>query len=349
MSLSKSPSDGAARPVVLVTGVTGFIGGHVASELGRAGYQVRALARPSSVVTGVMSPVTDWVTADLSDGAALAATLPRLLEGVTAVVHCAAVVGERGTAALYRRVNVEASRLLVRAAAQAGCRRFVHISSLGVYAARDHFGTDETTPPSRRGIDSYTQTKIEAERAVLEAAAAAAPALHTVLLRPGFAYGPGDRSVMPRLAYALRNGRFIYCGGGAQQLDNTYVGNIAHAVLLALTQESGVDSGAIFNITDARLVTRREFVAAVARELGLPEPRVTVPRPVLLAMTKVYEPVGRLLTGAPALSMARYKFVALNLAFSIDKARRVLGYAPPTDFRDGIKLALTGLRDRGAA
>ncbi len=83
------------------------------------------------------------------------------------MLHCAAKVGDWGPVEEYRAVNVEALRGLLDACRNQPLKRFVHFSSLGVYAARHHHGTDETEPLPAHHIDGYTQTKVESEQLVL--------------------------------------------------------------------------------------------------------------------------------------------------------------------------------------
>jgi nucleoside-diphosphate-sugar epimerase len=117
------------------------------------------------------------------------------------------------------------------------------------------------------------------------------------------------------------------------------VGNLVDAVLLALENEAAV--GEIFNIRDERLVSREEFIGTIADYINLPRPG-KVPLAVARPLTSVVEGFARLLNKpqAPMLTKARLKFMTLNLDFSIDKARRLLGYKPAVDFRDGMREAL---------
>ena len=126
---------------------------------------------------------------------------PRLvaeaLTDVDVVVHTAAKVGDWGPVEDYRAVNVEQLRVLLDACKGQALSRFIHVSSLGVYEGRHHYGTDESVPPPRQHADGYTQTKVESEQLALK--------YHqdfgvpVVVLRPGFVYGPRDRTVLPRI------------------------------------------------------------------------------------------------------------------------------------------------------
>ncbi|MBA3312401.1 MAG: NAD-dependent epimerase/dehydratase family protein [Planctomycetota bacterium] len=330
--------------LVLVTGATGLVGSHVAERLRQLNVQTRAIVRSNADTSLLRSWGVEIVPGDLTDSASLASAA----EGVTVVIHCAAKVGDWGPVEDYRKVNVEGLAGLLDAVQRPGVlKRFVHISSLGVYEARDHHGTDETTPPSLSGIDGYTRTKAESEKLVLDRVRQTQ--LPAVVLRPGFIYGPRDRTILPRILSRLKDGSFKYLGSGGQLLNNTYVGNVVEAVLLAIRRDDVL--GEAFNITDDQLVTKRYFAAGIARRAGLPEPTKSVALPVAKAAAKVLEAVYRALgkKEAPLPSMATVKFLGLNLDYSIDKARNRLGYAPSITFDQGMDRTFAWLRAEGLA
>jgi nucleoside-diphosphate-sugar epimerase len=211
----------------------------------------------------------------------------------------------------------------------------IHISSLGVYQARDHHGTDESEPPNSDGIDGYTLTKVEAEQLVMRHVRDRN--LPATVLRPGFIYGPRDRTVLPRLLERIRSRAFAFLGSGEQLMNNTYVGNLVDAVFLAIAQDETI--GQVYNITDGRLVSKREFINTVAVLAGYDVPRRKVPLPIARVLAKLMERTWRLLgkNEAPLLSNARIKFLGLNLDFCIDKARRELGYDPRFVFPDAMR------------
>ncbi len=276
----------------------------------------------------------EFFTADLADPE----SLPSAIEGVDHVVHCAAHIGDWGPAEKYRAINVVAlEHMLIAAENSPKFKRWIQISSLGVYPARHHFGTDETTPPDLSGLDGYTKTKAEAE--VLINRHIDQRGLKAVILRPGFIYGPGERHSVPRVIEKLEDGSMKYIGKGDKLLNNVYVGNLADAVVLALRSDDAI--GETFNIRDARLVTREEYINTIADYLGKPHPK-HVPEWFARLAVRPIERLAKLrgATEAPLLTGARIKFMTLNLDFSIAKAKRVLGYNPKVDFRQGILEAL---------
>jgi nucleoside-diphosphate-sugar epimerase len=319
---------------VLVTGATGLVGRHFAPLAAQAGYEVQAMVRAGSDRSALDGVPVTFVEADLAEPE----TLPAALAEADIVVHAAAHVGDWGPAERYRAINVVALEHMLHAVEHHGrLQRWIQISSLGVYPARHHYGTDETVPPDLSGLDGYTQTKAEAEiviqRHVRE------HALPAVILRPGFIYGPGDRHALRRIVDKIQAGKMKYLGLGDKVLNNTAVENLCDAILLAM--ETPNILGETFNIRDERLVTREEFINTVADYLGKPHPR-HVPEWVGRALVRPVEAFARLRgrQTPPFLTRAQIKFMTLNLDYSIAKAKRVLGYRPRIDFREGIVAAL---------
>jgi nucleoside-diphosphate-sugar epimerase len=318
---------------VLVTGATGFIGGAVARALAGRGDDVRALVRdPARLSADGAEPVRG----DLADAGSLAVAA----EDVDAVVHCAGVVSDWLPAEEIRRVNVEGTGRVLDACRTAGVRRLVHLSSLAVLGSRHHRGTDESAPyaPS----DAYGAAKIESERLVL-----ASGGVEAVVLRPGFVYGPGDNQFLPRLLDSLAQGRFAYVGDGSKLLNVVDVGDIAAAALLAL--DTPAAAGQAYNLTDGTQTSLRTFVEAVADEAGYQRPARSIPPPVAFLAAYVLEALARARRSreAPRLNRGRLKFLHYEQHFSIEKARRELGYAPATTYREGVPRAVAWFRDTG--
>lgn len=326
--------------LILVTGATGLVGHHVVERAIAEGNAVRVLVRKPGDARDFTAQGVEAVTGDLGD----ASTLPEAVQGVDAIVHCAAKVGDWGPVSDYRKVNVEGLRGLLDAALATGAlKRFVHVSSLGVYPARDHYGTDESEMPNADGIDGYTLSKFEAERLVLDYIRE--KSLPGVVLRPGFIYGPYDRTVLPKLLDRIQSGVFAYLGGKDKLMNNTYVLNLEEAIFLALNRDDAV--GEVFNIRDPRLVSKGEFVETISQAAGYPLPKRTVPLGVAKFLATAMEGSARLFRKkqAPLLSKARIKFLGLNLDFSIEKAKRQLGYDPKFDFTGAMEETIQWFRE----
>jgi len=320
------------KDCLLVTGATGMVGSHVVERARQQGWAVRAFVRPEANVELLKQWGVELIRGNFEDQSALHAAV----QNATVIVHCAAKVGDWGPVEDYRRMNVQGLEDLILASQQAhSLKRFIHLSSLGVYPARDHYGTDEGEPTAQTSIDGYTLSKVEAEQLVLKCQRQ--QGFPAVVLRPGFIYGPRDRTILPRLLGKLQTRQFAFLGSPEKVMNNTYVNNLVDAIFLAIDRE--VVRPGPFNITDGRLVTKREFVSTIARSAGYPEPTKVVPLGVAKVLARVLETTWRLLgkTEAPLLSQARIKFLGLNLDFSIEAAKRELGYHPAVDFAEAME------------
>lgn len=318
--------------ICLITGATGFVGGHLAEACAGRGWNVRAFVRAGSDTSLLQHPSISLVRGDLTDRDAVR----EALQGVEVVLHCAAKVGDWGPVEEYRAINVEALRGLLDVCRERPLHRFVHFSSLGVYAARHHYGTDETEPLPQHHMDGYTQTKVESEQLVLSYYRDVK--LPVVVLRPGFIYGPRDRTVLPKLLDNLRQRRMRYISGGKAAMNCIYVGNLVEAALLAAEKPEAV--GQIYNLTDGELVSKRRFIESIADGVGTPRPLpVSVPLWAARIMAWWMERDARRKHSpqAPRLTQARLKFLGLNLDFSIEKAKRELGYRPRWSFEEAMR------------
>ena len=324
----------------LVTGATGFVGSHIAERCVAEGFEVRALVRHNSDTSLLEEWGVKLVEGDLLNQA----SLERGMAGVDYVFHAAAKVGDWGAVDAFRRVNVDGLETVLDAACRSDLKRFVHISSLGVYRNGHHYGTDESVTPTI-GADDYANTKIEGERMVV--AAHTERGLPITVFRPGFIYGPRDRNVLPRLLDVLHKQRLMFLGDGKQKVNSIYVKNLVDAVFLALAKPASI--GQIYNVTDAQGIDKREFISTVAQAAGFRVPRRHVPLWVGVVFAEVFEALYRLARreDAPILNKARVKFLGLNLDFSCAKAQRQLGYAPRVKFHQAMRDSVEWFRHNG--
>ena len=331
---------------VFVTGASGFIGGHVARRLASEGWAVRTIVRSPGAVAALERDGVECLVGDLLD----VMGTDRAVAECQAIVHCAAKVGDFGPPSDYLHVNVGGLKNLLAAAARVpDLDRFILMSSLGVYSPRDHFGTAEAEPMADNPLDGYTLSKIESER-VLADWLLSRRSVQGFALRPGFVYGPGDRTVTPKLVQALRNGKFAFFGSGDAKMNVIFIEHLVNAVRSALTVKSaGPQCGSelkAYNLTDEIAPTRNEFIAAFCRELQVSVPKIHIPIPIAKLLCWASETVAKLVgaQSGPALSLAKFKFLALNLEFSIERARRELDYKPSFDLDSAVRQTIAWVK-----
>jgi nucleoside-diphosphate-sugar epimerase len=325
----------------LVTGATGFIGGHVARRLAGEGVPVRALVRPGRDTSELQRLGVELAVGDVTDASSLRAAA----EGCSEVVHCAALVSDWATVAEIERVNIAGTANVVAAAGNAGIERFVHISSTDVYGHPATPAVDERETP--RGFANwYAETKLAAEREVRRAQRGGG--LTVVILRPATVYGPGSVDVIGDIARAIRAGHMLLIDRGRAIAGLSYVENLVDAVLLALRH--GAAPGQAFNVTDGLPVTWRQFTDDLATGLGAPPVRFSLPYPVATALGSGlehgYRALRRLtgLSTAPLLSRQAVQVLGRDQDFSNRKLTAQLGWRPRVGYEAGLAATLEWLR-----
>ena len=309
----------------------------MARALVERGDRVRALVRDPASARDLDG--AELAVGDVTDRASLSAAT----EGVDRVFHCAALVGDWLDRDDIRRVNVDGTANVLDACAAARVGRLVYLSSLAVLGTKHHHGTDESAPYAKTG-DVYSDAKIETERLVREDGR-----LETVAVRPGFVYGPGDRQFLPRLLDALEARRFVFVGDGSKLLNIVFVDDLVRAVLLAA--DSPVAGDEAYNVTDGTETSLGEFVTFICDESGFPQPGRHIRPRIAWSLTYALEALAkaRRAKEAPRLNRARMKFLYYNQLFSIEKARRELGYEPRFTYREGLPPTLDWFRGRRAS
>lgn len=317
----------------LVTGGSGLVGSHVIEQLIARGEPVRALVRERARAA-VAALGAEPVIGDVTDGEAWR----RAANGVTAIVHAAALVQTRASYDEYRRVNVGGTTLAV-AAARAASARLVHISSVAVYGGSSDYRPtverrDEDHPfrPLAES-DYYARSKRESEELV-----SGAQGLPAVALRPNVIYGERDRLFTPQVLRFARLGFLPALGSGTNHLSCVYAGNVAAAVLAALARApSGFRA---YNVTadKAPAFTEREFLAAFGTALGRRLRRVRVPAlPFVAAMA---------LIRGPRLARAAVSFATGENPYVSDRIRRELQWEPPFGTADAVARTVAGILAR---
>lgn len=321
----------------LVTGVTGFTGGHLARRLLEHGDTVRVFARDATRVPPDLQGRVDIVTGDITSDD----DLRRALAGQDVVYNIAALYREAGLPAdRYRAVNARAVAALIEAASVTGVRRVVHCSTVGVHGDVEHPPANEDAP--LRPGDVYQETKLEGERLGREAAERTGVEL--VIARPTGIYGPGDRRLF-KLFGQIARGRFIMLGSGRNFYHVTYIDDLCDGFRLCGTAAAA--AGRTYILGGGEVPTLAELVRITGEVAGRPGVRLRLPVwPVWLAGAAceiICAPFGV----APPIYRRRVDFFRKSRSFDIGRAQRELGYAPAVGLRDGIGRTLEWYREHG--
>jgi nucleoside-diphosphate-sugar epimerase len=322
---------------VLVTGATGFTGGHLARALAARGEQVRALVRSRTVASGLSRDGIELAEGDLRDPAAI----ERAIRGVEVVYHIAAVYRQAGLRAEdYAAVNARAVGDIVRAAARAGATRVVHCSTVGVHGDVEHPPATEDAP--LRPGDVYQQTKLDGETAAREAAADTG--VEVAIARPSGIYGPGDRRLL-KLFRGIARRRFVILGSGRIFYHLTYIDDLVEGFRLCGTVPAA--AGRTYILAGPVVTTLDELARIIADGAGVPPPRLHLPVWPFWIAGAACEAVCVPMGIEPPIYRRRVDFFTKSRAFDISRARAELGYAPQVGLRDGVRRTLAWYRAEG--
>jgi dihydroflavonol-4-reductase len=321
---------------VLVTGATGFTGGHLARALVRHGHDVAALVRHEARARDLARDDVTLVPGDLTD----ASSWPDALAGVEVVYNIAALYRQAALAeSTYRRVNAVAVGDLVEAAALARVRRVVHCSTVGVHGDIEHPPADEDAP--LRPGDIYQDTKLEGERLARDAAARSG--IELTIARPSGIYGPGDRRLL-KLFRGVARRRFVVLGGGRIFYHLTYIDDLVEG--FRLCGEVPAAAGRTYILAGGEVTTLNDLVGLIAREAGVQPPRMHLPVWPFWVAGAACEAICRPFGIEPPLYRRRVDFFTKSRAFRIDRARRELGFAPAVGLREGIGRTLSWYKEQ---
>lgn len=316
-----------------VTGGTGFVGSHLIEQLRERGDGVVALCRRGSNRELLESIGAEVRHGDLDDSASLEAACA----GCDVVYHCAARVEIVGAWDEFQRTTIDGTRRLVDAAVKCGVKRFVFVSSCGVYhpnlmAAGKEINefTESPEPPE---WFPYAKAKLAAERVVRDIP----KPIEWTIIRLGYLYGPRNRTMKTYLEPVMKGGIMTLLGDGSNPMALVYVTDAARAILLAgITPDA---AGRLLIAGGNELVTQKDYFDAMADGFGLPRVTKKVPYGVAFFFGWLGEFLFK--TGPRAAVMRRCAIALTGLPQRInsDHTQQVLKWAPRVRFADGMREA----------
>lgn len=316
---------------VAVTRAEGVLGGHFVARARAAGHAVVAVVGPRTPHDRRRELLGDGIGVTLIDGRHDAS---RWLEGCDVVVDARSRAAELGPDTAFARVDANATERLLAAAAEAGVRRIVLLSSLAVHRFDGSAHVDVRTRPRDRRELPYAQALRRVEDLVL-----AGDRVEGVVVRPGlWPIGRGD-PVLLRLARALRGGRLPLVGGGDGVLNVADADDVAEAVLLAALHPAA--PGRVYAVADPTLLTWREALTTLASLLGGRPPRRLLPTAPVQAVASVLERAYGIAApaGEPTLTRYRTALLGTGMHVRVDHARDELGWQAQVPWRESLRRA----------
>lgn len=328
---------------VLVTGGAGFVGGNLVQTLLDKGYKVKSF---DLIPTSIEHENLEVITGNICDQA----LVEKACEGVDTVFHTAAIIclkGGRAVSKEYRdqsyAINVEGTKQLLKALQKAGGKRFVYTASNSVIMeGKPLLQANEDAPYTNRFNDLYTETKVVAEKWVLSQNGV--NGVYTCAIRPSGIWGAGDKTMFKIYFDQIINGLFLArVGNGSALIDNSYVHNLVHGKILAAQHlvEGGTAPGQAYFINDGDEINMFDFSKPILEGIGLKMPSLKVPYSLIKMIMVVWQELHfRLKFPEPPLPPLAVERVGISNTFSIEKARRDLGYEPLFTTEEATKASI---------
>ncbi len=326
----------------LVTGVGGFLGGAIASQLLDSGMEVRTLSR---------RPLPEWrergvevIRGDLTS----LEDVEQATRGVSLVYHVAAKAGIWGSYADYWDANVAGTEHVIAACHKHGVGRLIYTSSpSAVSDGQECLGANEDKPYPENFMNHYCETKCRAEQRAL--AAHGQHGLSVVALRPHLIWGPGDPHLVPRVVRSHDSGRLRRVGAGRNLVDMCYIDNAAEAHLLAAKDLSATSphGGKAYFISNGEPICLWEWIDFIMEGLGRPPVRRSVTTSQAWWAGAFLEWTYKTLRLSGEPPMTRYAAYQLGTShyFDISAARRDFGYQPRIGYQEGMQRMLSHFQE----
>jgi len=322
---------------VAVTGATGFLGSKLCQRLLDDGYSVAILARDPEKARVFEGKVTRIVIGDITDQKAIA----ELVDGVDIVIHLVSNFRiASGPPESYQSINVDGTRTVLACARAAGVKRFIHCSTIGVHGHVKSTPANEESPFNPG--DLYQTTKLEAEQLVR--ADIGKSSMEIVIIRPCSIYGPGDMRML-KMFKMLAKRTFLMIGPCQENFHAVYIDDIVNGFMLAMIVNS-ID-GETFIIGGEAYLPLKDYVAVAAHAVGKPLPFLKFPYWFFYGAAILCEAICVPLRIEPPLHRRRVRFYRNNRAYSIDKARKILGYEPRVGLVEGMRKTVAWYRENG--
>ncbi|HEX8792478.1 MAG TPA: SDR family NAD(P)-dependent oxidoreductase [Polyangiaceae bacterium] len=323
---------------VLITGASGFLGGHVAELLSARGDAVRALVRKTSN----KKHLEKLKNVELFEGSVEQVERVReAVDGVDAIVHCAGIVKAKSTDEFFA-VNVGGTSNLVEAARRLGSklRRFVHVSSLEACGPSADGGPVD--PEQENPVTGYGRSKLAAEKVVLSAK----DHMKVTILRPGAIYGPRDGEIL-EVFKSIQRGLLPLVAGGTAKGVWVYATDCAEACVRAI--EADVPSGRTYFVDDGcGPLDQRQMCADAERALGKKAMvRASLPVPLLMTVARGVEVFGRVAGKPVMLTREKANMLLQHWVCSSEATRKDLGWEPRVPWSEGVNRAVEWYRQNG--
>ena len=324
--------------LILVTGGKGFLGNHLVAKLTENKEEVRIFAHAHSK-EGERKDENgnNVVWGDIRDLKAV----EKAVQGVDIVIHLVSNFRKGGSDKKEAySINVEGTENILNASSKFGVKQLIHCSTIGVHGSVKEIPANEETPFNPG--DLYQETKLMAEKRIWDFYRKTN--LSVTVIRPISLFGPGDLRML-KLFRTIKKGRFIMIGKGDKFFQPAYIDDVVNGFLLCLKNEKAI--GEVFIIGGDEYVPLKDLVQMIAKELNVTIPKIKIPLTPVLLLAYICERICAPLGIEPPLHKRRVSFFQNNRAFSVEKAKNILGFQPQISLREGIKRTISWYEENG--
>lgn len=311
---------------IAVTGATGFVGSHLVRHLASKGHAITSYGRKINPPIS-LKKYANYVLWDLDSN-----TLPQQFNG-DIFIHTAGFVEFWGSYEDMFRTNVEGTQKALEVAKKA--KHFIYISSASVYDSfKNKNKVAEGSHYPKHYANNYARTKAEAEKLIIKNA----DKFESVtIIRPHAIYGPGDRTLIPRILKSIRNNKAVIIGSGRNKFSITHIGNICYGISLIInSKQKGLK---IYNLTDKESLSINDIYSHLLKALNIRAQIVHIPYSFVKPVASVLEHSFILIKSkkSPLLTTDIARQFTQESTLSLEKICSELKYNSPYSDKDGFK------------
>lgn len=317
--------------ICVVTGATGCLGLNLTKRLIKDGHEVIALGRNQHLGTHLTQLGAQFIVLDLKEHE----RLKQICQNAETIFHCAALSSPWGKYKDFYEANVIGTQHVIEATPPAA--RIIHVSSPSIYFdfTEKHQIEEQDNLP-HKAVNNYIKSKRLAESLIDRAHQE--KKLDVITIRPRAIFGPYDRTILPRLLSAEKNGVLPIIGSGENIIDITFVDNVVESLILAAKADRQY-SGRKYNITNDEPQTLITIITTLYQALKKPLNVKYIPYSAAKKIAHVLEFLYSLplITREPRLTTYSAGVLALGQTLNITAAKQDLGYHPIVTIAEGIQ------------
>ncbi len=313
---------------IFITGGSGFVGSHLVPALIKAKHEVYALARSEK-----SAEILKKLGASIVEGDCLDIKNSNIdLKGIDVVIHLAAKLGLWGSYDDFYQLNVKGTENLIKESIRHGVKKFIYMSTaVVVVEGKTLNNIDESYKPTNDPKNSYSLTKIMAERIVLKYK----NQIQTIALRPPLIWGEG-MGFMQNFKDNPKNSQFAIIGDKEHNLATCHVLNVVSAILYSIKSKNE----GVFFITDGEKIPLRVFIDKLFKASGLDVKIKYMTRNFSIIKAYIYEFIWKIfrIKSLPPLTKAMVFIMGTEISIDDSKARKELGYKNVVSIKQGLVL-----------